>query len=373
LVGVALGLPEFLQARGLFVDLDDVGPRRVVAFGGGFVLVGSDTDGAMIWYSADGVTWSAVDDPALVDLEVRDVVVVDGRLVALGALEEPTQAVILVSSDGRHWERHEGFGNVDHGTVPEAISRSGEGLAVVADIIGNDVEFYTTPDLGSWTVSEPVGEFDDGESGEDIACSDAVCVAVGSHHAAYRSELAADVGVAWVNTGGDRFDLVDHDFESEILTHVVWADPGFVVGGNDSSRLGVVWHSEDGRQWTRLAGPFEDARFDGVEATTDGYLIFGSDRESGAIWVWESVDGLQWAESVLSAGLPAGSHVRSVAAGDSLRVAVGVDSETRGTVVWTSPRGGDWSIRQSSGYWNTSSSGTSNTLAIWNAISNDGE
>lgn len=343
LVGVAEGLPEFLQARGLFVDVDDFGPRSVVSFAAGFVLVGDDADGGMIWYSPDGVDWSQVDDPVLDGLEMRDVVFVDGDLVAVGAVEEPTQAVILVSSDGRTWTHRGTFRNVEDGTSPEAISPFGGGLAAVADTIGNDVEFYTSSDLASWAVADPVGVFDDGESGEDIACNDAMCVAVGSHQARHRPDLATDAGVAWVSTTGDRFDLVDHDFGAEDLRYVVWADPAFVAGGSDASGMGVVWHSEDGQQWSPLAGPFEDARLDGISAGPDGLLLFGSDPESGAIWVWESVDGVVWEEHLLSAELPMGSHIRSIAVGDSLRVAVGVDSETLRPVVWTSPRGGDWS------------------------------
>lgn len=344
LVGVAEGLPEFLQARGLFVDVDDFGPRSVVSFAGGFVLVGDDADGGMIWHSPDGVDWSQVDDPVLDGLEMRDVIVVDDELVAIGALEEPTQAVILASSDGRTWVLRGTFRNAEDGTVPEAITPFGESLVAVADIIGNDVEFYSTPDLDTWAVADPVGVFDDGESGEDIACNEAVCVAVGLHQATHRPGLETDVGVAWVSTGGDRFDIVDHDFGAETLTHVVWTGDSFVVGGNDTSGLGVVWRSDDGRRWTRMAGPFDDVQLDGLSATADGLLVFGSDSESGAIWVWKSRDGVHWDEHLVSQDLQGGSQVRSIAVGDSLRVAVGVDAGTRRIVVWTSPKSGDWSL-----------------------------
>jgi hypothetical protein len=342
LVGLAMGLPDFLMASGLFVDVDGVGPRSVVAFGDGFVLVGDDGEQGFVWFSEDGSTWSASHDPVLTETAIRDVIVVDGDLIAFGASEDPTEAVILTSADGLMWEELGRFGNGEHGTSPKSISQFGARLVAVTDIIGNDVEFYSSLGPLSWHAAEPAGVFDDGEYGQDIGCSDTVCVAVGTHHAGYRPELAEDAGVAWVSTTGDRYDLVDQDFQAETLTAVAWNGPGFLAAGQDSSGRGVVWLSVDGRRWIPVPGPFNEMTIDGLVAADLGYLVFGHDPNSGAIFVWASGDGEQWDQQIVSEDAPLGSHIRSIAVGPGTRVAVGIDSKTLRPVVWMSIDGQTW-------------------------------
>jgi hypothetical protein len=342
LLGLAFGLPEFLEARGLFLDVDDVGPRAAASFNGGYVVVGEDSNAGIVWVSADGVNWVHVEDPILDDLEeLRGVVAVDDGLVALGS-DGLGEAVILVSSDGLGWSEGGRFGNADHGTVAEAISQTSTGFMVISDTVFNDVEFYQSGDTSSWTLVEPSGVPDDGEQGEGVACSTDVCVGVGSHDATYRHDLEADLGVVWVNTDGGPFSLVDNDFQAERLTDVALSAFGFVVVGNGPDGHGVVWSSSEGEHWTRITGPFDGLLIDGVAALDDNLTIFGRNPSSGDIIIWTSEDTEMWDEEIVADDFPEGSQVRAITTGNGVRYAVGIASETLQAIVWTSTNRQPW-------------------------------
>jgi len=342
LVGLSAGLPEFLQSRGLFLDVDGVGPRALAGFDGGYLVVGDDGDSGIVWFSEDGTSWSQVDDPIFDGLVFRDLIVVEDRLVAVSRSSDPTEAVVLSSTDGLAWEVVGRFGNADHGTSPDAISRTGSGLVVISDIIGNDVEFYSSADMSSWTVSEPVGVFDDGEGGSDIACDEELCVGVGSHDATYRSELETDTGVAWISTTGENFDLVDHDFQTDRLTAIAWTTSGFVAVGNNSSGQGVAWQSQHGQQWTPVSGPFNEMTIDGVAEADDKYIIFGRNPATSQLVIWTSTHGAQWDQEVVSDGFPEGSLIRTISDRNGVRVAAGIASDTLSTIIWTSTNNQPW-------------------------------
>lgn len=342
LLGLSEGLPEFLQARGLFLDVDSQGPRAMVGFDGGYVLAGDDADGGLLWLSDDGASWSRVEHRAFDSVLLRDLLVVDDGLLAVAEGANPSEAVVLSSADGTHWQVAARFGNSEHGTVPRAISKSASTLVVIADIVGNDVEFYQSADGSSWTVSEPTAVFDDGESSRDIACSGSLCIGVGSHDATYRDEIDANTGVAWVTTTGTSYHPVDHDFDSEELEAIAWTDPGFIVVGNNPTDKGVAWLSQEGESWARLAGPFNQMTITGITATSDSYLIFGHDAETGQLLVWTSKTGDEWSEEIISEELAEGSQIRTIVARDGTRIAAGIASETLDTFIWTSTDNQPW-------------------------------
>ncbi len=342
LAGLNEGLPEFLEARGLFVDVDAVGPRAVAHFDDGYVVVSNDANGGFVWFSADGTDWLRVDDPVLDDLELRDVIAVEGGLVAVGEQADPTEAVILSSSDGLVWVLAGRFGNGEYGTAPWAISQMETALIVISDIYGNDVEFYRSTDMSSWVIGEPAPVFDDGEGGSDIACSHRLCIAVGSHDATYRSDLESNAGVAWVSTTGGTYTLVEHDFQTEQLEAVAAAAVGFVAVGNNPDGHGVAWNSQDGHNWTEVTGPFNEMTVDGVAADDTSFTIFGRDLASGAIVVWTSADRGRWDQETLPGDFPEASQVRSISYNQDTRIAVGIASDTLDTIIWISTNGQFW-------------------------------
>ena len=342
LLGLSEGLPEFLQARGLFLDVDSRGPRSMVVFDGGFVLAGDDGEKGLLWLSDDGSSWNQIEDPIFDGVLLLDLVVVEDGLLVVAAREDPSEAVIFSSPDGMQWQLAAAFGNRDHGTAPIAMSESAETLVVMADIVGNDIEFYRGTDAVTWTAAEPTPEFDDGESGRDIACSDRLCVAVGFHDATYRNEIDANTGVAWVSTTGTSYNLVDHNFAAERLEAIAWADPGFIAVGNTPSNKGVAWLSQDGESWTSLKGPFNNITITGVTATSDTYIIFGHDPDTGGLEIWTSTTGDQWSEEIISNELAEGSQIRTVVDRDGTRIAAGIASDTLDTLIWTSTNNQPW-------------------------------
>ncbi len=342
LVGLLLGLPEFLQARGLFLDVDSHGPRAMVAFDGGFVLVGENADGGLVWLSEDGTSWSEIDDPVFDGVVLRDLLITEDGLLAVGQGGDVAEAVVLSSADGTRWQVEATFGNSDHGTAPHAFSRFGGTVVAIASIYGNDVEFYLGTEASSWTASAPTPVFDDGESGRDIACSENLCVGVGYHSAIYRDEIDTNTGVAWVTTTGTSYQLVEHDFDSEQLAAIAWATPGFIAVGTTTTGQGVAWLSQDGESWTRLTGSFNEMTITGITASADSYTIFGHDPETGRLMVWTSTTGNEWNEETISDELAIGSQIRTFVDQDGIRIAVGIASDTLDTVIWTSTNNQPW-------------------------------
>jgi hypothetical protein len=341
LVGVSEGLPEFLQARGLFIDVDSVGPVAVLFHEGNLVIVGNDTTGGYAWISDDGSEWSRVEDDALTELEIADATDYGSAVVVVGQSTE-AEGVVLVSQDGRSFEESGRFNNSEYGTIPQAAAGFAEGLVVISEIYGNDVEFYASIDTRSWMAGLPSPAFDDGESARDIVCSDQVCLGVGFLDSTYRQELEADTGVAWVSSSGDDYRPVDHNFDTESLNAVAWAGAGFVVVGTNPNGTSSAWHSADGTGWNPVAGPFTELTVAGVQAFDSQYVIFGRNPTTGALMAWTSEDTTNWRESFVATGLHEASQIRSVTSTPDGLVAVGIDGATYNLLVWTSPNGSDW-------------------------------
>jgi len=342
LFGLAISLPEFLEARGLFLDVDDVGPRALVAFDDGYVVVGDDSNGGFVWFSADGSTWSNVDDPVFDDVdELSDVIAVEDGLIALGN-DGMGEAVILVSADGLVWSEAARFGNVEYGTVGRAISQTDTAFVVITSTVFNDMEFYQSTDLSSWTVVEPTGVADDGEDGSDVACHGEVCVGVGFHESTFLSDLESDTGVAWINATGDRYDLVDHDFQSTRLTAITWVESGFLTVGDTSTGEGVVWQSPGGQDWNPVVGPFNEMTTDGASAIDNSYIIFGTNPTTNQLLIWTSDTGNQWDQETISNDFPEGSQIRSITHRNNTRIAVGIASDTLNTIIWISTNNQPW-------------------------------
>lgn len=342
LLGLSEGLPEFFEARGLFVDVDSVGPVKVLAHEDVAVIVGNDREGGFVWISEDGSNWTLFDDEALAELELVDGITNGPSTVVVGRSADPSEGVVLVSEDGRLFEERGRFRNSEYGTAPDAAALFRGGLVVISDIIGNDVEFHTSDDYQTWTPAQPSPVFDDGESARDIACSEEACVGVGFFDATYRPELEANAGVAWVSTTGDDYRPVAHEFNTNTLDAVAWNPSGFFVVANSTSDNGVVWHSADGTEWRPVSGPFNQAIVDGVEAVATAHIVFGHHPVSGELIIWRSEDATDWSETVVAADLPEGSELRSVTSSQAGLIAVGINAETLDTLVWTSPDGNDW-------------------------------
>jgi hypothetical protein len=106
--------------------------RAITTFGDGFVAVGvvgtvQERSGAVAWTSADGSTWTRVDDPSFLGgIAVAVTPAPFGGLVAVGSDLDRHEAAAWNSPDGRHWTR-----------APDEASREHSGgYAWMTDVIG---------------------------------------------------------------------------------------------------------------------------------------------------------------------------------------------------------------------------------------------
>jgi len=104
--------------------------RSITTFGDGFVAVGvvgtaQEPSGAVAWTSADGLTWTRVDDPSFADgIAVAVVAAPFGGLVAVGSDLDRREAVAWTSPDGRRWTR-----------APGEASREYAGFVWMTDVV----------------------------------------------------------------------------------------------------------------------------------------------------------------------------------------------------------------------------------------------
>ena len=94
--------------------------RAITTFNHGFVAVGvvgaaQEPSGAVAWTSADGLTWTRVDDPSFVDgIAVAVVAAPFGGSVAVGSDLGRGEAVAWTSADGSRWTRAPSEASRDH-------------------------------------------------------------------------------------------------------------------------------------------------------------------------------------------------------------------------------------------------------------------
>ena len=85
-----------------------IGPglvESVVASGEGYMAVGTDRSGGVIWSSEDGIDWQSLRPIGREDLLYQRVLAVPGRVIVAGVMPQPEilGAVVLVSAGGDDW------------------------------------------------------------------------------------------------------------------------------------------------------------------------------------------------------------------------------------------------------------------------------
>ena len=176
----------------------------------GFVAIGFDNGGQAVWRSADGLTWTAVSDPAL----PRDstfpsgIIFQSGRYLMVGRVDQAP--AVWTSTDGRHWTALS--------TLPE---QSGFGLQGLADGSAGLV----TLALGDASVEVKPGDF--------------------------RGPI-----VPWVSEDGLSWRAGQ---SSPALfgasASIVGAPGGYVATGTVGFELASrLWTSTDGLDWVEVAG-----------------------------------------------------------------------------------------------------------------------
>jgi len=251
----------------------------VTVGGPGLVAVGQADDGAAVWTSVDGITWTRVPHDEAVfggnDHPLMTSVTVGGPgLVAVGVDDsephDPSGAVAWTSIDGITWSRVPKEGAI-FGGVPVDVIAWGPGLVAVGRVDSGDDE-----DAAVWTSV-------DGITWSRVPHDEAVFG--GEHDQAIRSVTVGGPGL--VAVGSESFLAVDR---------------GQLGNYDDITGVAVVWTSVDGLTWSRV--PADEGVFGGegnqwVNAVTtagSGLVAVGGDwsSESHAAAVWTSVDGISW-------------------------------------------------------------------------------
>ena len=233
----------------------------VTAGGPGLVAIGSDyqdgstwPDGA-VWVSADGFTWTRVDDPAVFGghggQEILSVTAGGPGVVAVGSGESYSNAAVWVSEDGYSWSRIPNNAAVFGGASEMSrVMVAGPGLVAVGGSTGGSdhVMVWVSVDGYAWTRIE---------DGADLNGSGSLSV-----HAA-----------------------------------ALWRGGLALVGKDESSDQTAVvfWLSADGYRWDRISpdqavfGNADDLEIAALAGWGTGLVLLvgdvSSDDWNGAVWV----------------------------------------------------------------------------------------
>ncbi len=324
--------------------------NSVVAGGPGLVAVGSTGNGgpegvgdAAVWTSTDGVVWSRVPHNEAIfggegDQSMNSVIVGGPGLLAFG-VDEGTirEAVVWASADGLTWTR-----------IPDnqALTAAGDGRSVVVGGPGfvsvgevkSAAAVWISADGLTWSrVPHDNAAFGlvlgDGNAMESVTVGGPGFVAVGSDglHSNYPTGRAR--AVVWTSIDGVTWHRLPHDEAvfggqgDQRMTSVTAGGPGLVAVGYDDDRP-AVWTSTDGLVWSKVKN---DPIGDGLENVTvggPGLVAIGGDSS-----LWTSIDGFNWVvENHAFEGEDPGPG--TVIAGGPGLVAIGTDGPNAAVWVW---------------------------------------
>lgn len=287
----------------------------------GWVEVDGDEEATydpMALVSDDGLSWERVDVTGFSDaVEFNDLVVVDGRIVAVGDYrteDDPSsggfEARVWTSQDGRDFEEvrlpdvpdYQGYD--DESYVGDVALVDGQLLA--SGRIGDDAALWRSADGGdAWTrITTPVLRGTYSISGLGVVGSTVVASTVGTRTSAIRS---ADGGETW-----EAVDALPLDAESEGWAPL-WAgaDRFFTLTGIDDS------------SWSGPEVCYADIEQCGYDRQPRPRLVTSADGEA-----WTAVD------------TPPGEEASAIAGTDDGRVLV-MTGEGAGIAVHTWPAGSE--------------------------------
>lgn len=185
----------------------DAEVRAITRGGPGFVAVGvvgpaQEPSAAVAWTSADGVTWTRVDDASFAGgIAVSVAAAPWGGLVAVGSDLDRRNAVTWISTDGRAWTR-----------APDEASRQHSGgYAWMTDVVG----------IGDVAIA--VGEYQGLQRGTAIAWVSRD----GLHWTEARSAPAQEQGEFYAITAGGPGAIVVGSFGApDSYVPTIWVSPG---------------------------------------------------------------------------------------------------------------------------------------------------
>ncbi len=233
---------------------------------------------------------------------ITDVVVHDGRLIAVGYVGPEWRPVAWTSTDADHWSLVE-IGRPDPGAFgfAESVSAIPDGGVVAVGRSGSRPVAWTSADGAAWTLRDvpTLGGPADTERMTVVAAGPGGLLAGGS----VGPELFERRARLWSSEDGTTWEPVADDpaFDgAEVAALIPVADGWLALGriGTGQRTTGsVAWRSPDGRRWTRIDDP--DLAKGWVRAVTrapDGSLVaVGSEPDEAGAYAWRSTDeGRTW-------------------------------------------------------------------------------
>lgn len=312
--------------------------KDVAALGDGFVIVGGKEREPIgkVWTSPDGTNWTRLEDDDIFDgAVVRRVEAFDGGVVALGT--EGRKLVAWHSPDGMAWEKTT-IDKVGKGIelFPEALTDGPAGLIAVASMVGQDLigqRFYGSADGQAWEEIEPPSDTAPGifvslESTDD------------EYFAVARPMFTPDTDLYWRSADGVAWEMFEGPADGILYDLAVADDGTFVAAGQLTDTFAsAIWRAEEPGSWelvyTAPSTKETEERLDLVAVGGPGFLAGGStsacpdqpNRYCPSAAVLASEDGREWRQLGVEDGVPGPLH-------DTEPVAVAVNGATTVVIAW---------------------------------------
>lgn len=292
------------------------GVSDAVAFGGGYVLAGSENQGryAVVWDSPDGTHWQAVDNaPGFADGVIDYLVRLPDGLLAVGTAQgldsqcasadlgcNPVSPIRLwTSPDGLAWHQLPSAATAPFGRAQlELIVDGPSGLVAFGDLVpaqGDAITsmIWTSVDGRSWARAP---QFSTAFPTDTMSAMDAGplgYVAVGSGWAGGNPTLPRR---AWYSVDGKTWRLGSGPGPQGPV--VVLACAGGFLGVDNPLAQASFWATADGVNWAVQPAVVDRPNWPayvgtGLFSDGTGILALGSDSfQTPGVWI--TTDGLNW-------------------------------------------------------------------------------
>ena len=298
---LAKEVPGWQQVNSNGFGVQQAGEVSAVQVFNGYLYAGTSnaTDGARIFRSQDGVTWTPVTQPGFgishdtAPPAILDLMVFNGRLYAgTGRGDGPGQ--IWRTLDGVNWAPMviHGFGDPDTVDVTALAVFNGYIYAGAKNLIsGAQIWRSFSGDSNSWTKVAPAAP------GTAAASVTGLAVFGSALYAAIESGAPAQI---WRSYGGEWTTVVSDGFGNNGTTSTggmaVLGDYLYVGAGNavDGAQL---WRTNDGATWEQVINPgLGDSNNQRVEMVFvfQNHLYVSTKNAATGIELWRSTDGALW-------------------------------------------------------------------------------
>lgn len=255
-----------------------------------------NSEGAEIWRSPDGVTWSVVVTGGLGDSQqstIENLAEFDGYLYASTSNVTDTQgAEIWRSVDGEEWEKVVTGGlDDDNASAVRALYVYGDAFYASVSNYAAGAEVWRSEDGLAWTRvltggSELVGGKDRPSAIALAAFSDYLYTYVSGGDGVILLRCGVCDGADWESANEPGFGNPDNLYRGSLVATEVAL---FAIVGNGPSGI-EVWRTSDGEEWEQIAaGGFGDA--DNLYTEGQGSAIVFDDRLY--VGTWNSTTGGQ--------------------------------------------------------------------------------